>query len=132
MAATAVAANVFDPAKAASLGALARRAAAEDTALDLAGLLWLEHINIVVGDRALGDYFYFDVLGCTRDANGKDANIGQQQFHISGADAASPQAIYGSIGLAMPGLAELTQVRVAAPTFRCNRQSMRYAVRHRR
>ena len=31
------------------------------------GLLWLEHINIVVGDRQEAERFYFEGLGCYRD-----------------------------------------------------------------
>jgi hypothetical protein len=46
-------------AEATQLGALARRAAADDTSMELPGVLWLEHINIVVGDRPTAERFYF-------------------------------------------------------------------------
>eukprot|EP01050_Picozoa_sp_SAG11_P019338 SAG11_NODE_3063_length_2717_cov_1.987777_3_plen_142_part_00 len=39
----------------------------------------------VVGDRERGDFFYFEALGLTRDANGKDANIGSQQVRLAAA-----------------------------------------------
>jgi len=91
----------------ARLGALARRASTADTSLELPGIVWLEHINIVVGDRATAEHFYFAALGCSRDANGRDANIGQQQFHIGGGPDQAPQVVAGSIGLAMPGLDKL-------------------------
>ena len=90
-----------------ALGVLARRASAEDTSLELPGIVWLEHINIVIGDRATAEHFYFTALGCTLDANGRDANIGQQQFHIATSIEEAPQVIAGSVGLAMPGLDKL-------------------------
>ena len=79
---------------------------AEDDSLELPGITWLEHVNIVVGDRDLAVAFYFDTLGCTLDANGRDANVGQQQFHINTSAAGDelPQVVGGCIGLAMPNL----------------------------
>eukprot|EP01043_Picozoa_sp_COSAG02_P022142 COSAG02_NODE_1142_length_14267_cov_4.941700_7_plen_340_part_00 len=99
-----------------ALGALAQRASAEDQDLELPGVCWLEHINIVVGERALAEEFYFKALGCTLDANGRDANIGQQQFHINNGgteDGDVPQVVGGCIGLAMPALDSL-RARLAA------------------
>ena len=99
-----------------ALGALAQRASAEDEDLELPGMCWLEHINIVVGERPLAEEFYFKALGCTLDANGRDANIGQQQFHINNgglANGDAPQVVGGCIGLAMPSLDSL-RARLAA------------------
>ncbi|KAJ1453699.1 hypothetical protein M885DRAFT_523966 [Pelagophyceae sp. CCMP2097] len=78
------------------------------------GLLWLEHINIVVGDRATAERFYFeDGLGCMRDprkpggasspAGTMWANLGSQQFHLAEQGPGDPaQAVRGSVGLALP------------------------------
>jgi catechol 2,3-dioxygenase-like lactoylglutathione lyase family enzyme len=73
--------------------------------LDLTGLVWMEHVNLVVGDAALAEDFYIDVLGCSRDA-GKSfhVNLGQQQFHLA-ANGDSAQIVSGSLGLAVPDVA---------------------------
>lgn len=72
--------------------------------LDLNGILWTEHINLVVGSKELAEYFYLDFLGLTRDA-GKSfhVNLGQQQFHLAETGDAA-QRIAGSIGLTVPSL----------------------------
>jgi len=80
----------------------------QDDSLDARGIVWFEHINLVLGDRELGEMFYFDLLGCTRDTNADfHANLGQQQFHLNvgGGDNGEPQVVRGSIGLALPSLA---------------------------
>ena len=41
----------YDAATARSLGVLAQRASAEDTSLELPGVCWLAHVNIVIGAR---------------------------------------------------------------------------------
>jgi len=72
--------------------------------LDVKGILWTEHINLVVGSKELAEYFYLNFLGFTRDA-GKSfhVNLGQQQFHL--AENGEPaQRIAGSIGLVVPSL----------------------------
>ena len=84
----------------------AARRDVDDSALDLQGIVWLAHINLITGGpRSLVEKFYLEVLGCTPDA-GKSfhVNLGQQQFHLAVAkDSEAPQAIAGgSIGLAVP------------------------------
>lgn len=72
--------------------------------LDLKGILWTEHLNLIVGSKELAEYFYLSFLGFTRDA-GKSfhVNLGQQQFHL--AENGEPaQRIPGSIGLIVPSL----------------------------
>lgn len=73
------------------------------------GLIWVEHLNIVIGNRELAEQFYFEGLGLTRDPRKLGptgtmwANLGSQQFHL--AEEASddpPQTIDGSVGLAVP------------------------------
>ena len=43
--------------------------ARERLGLSHGGLVHLEHINLVVGDRKLSETFYFGGLGLTRDPN---------------------------------------------------------------
>jgi len=81
-------------------------------------LLWLEHVNLVVGERALAEKFYFEQgLGCTRDPSKPGgstqttgtmwANIGWQQFHLAEtAHDEPPQAVRGALGLVLPKAAE--------------------------
>ncbi len=47
--------------------------------LDLNGIVWLEHLNLVVGDMDLAFKFYVDFIGLSRDSNPKHVNLGQQQ-----------------------------------------------------
>ena len=50
-----------------------------DSGLDL-GIVWMEHLNLVVGDMDLAKLFYVTFLGLTiDDGNGKHFNLGQQQ-----------------------------------------------------
>ena len=71
------------------------------------GLLWLEHINIVVGDRQEAERFYFEEgLGCYRDpakpggpgtSGTMWANLGNQQFHLAQEEDDDPrQVVRGS------------------------------------
>jgi aspartate/methionine/tyrosine aminotransferase len=82
------------------------------TTVDLQGLVWLEHINLVVGpSRKQAELFYLDILGCTPDASKSfHVNLGQQQFHLAVCkDDMPPQAIAGSIGIAVPSLPALRE-----------------------
>ena len=102
-----------------SNAALALRAAREAPDSP-SGLVWLEHVNIVVGDRGDAERFYFEEgLGCSRDP-GKPggpgtkgtmwANLGAQQFHLAEeADDDPRQAVRGAIGLALPDCAAAAQ-----------------------
>lgn len=76
----------------------------ESQTLDVNGVLWAEHINLVVGSKELAEYFYIEFLGCSRD-KGKSfhVNLGQQQFHLAETDQPA-QRIAGSIGLTVPSL----------------------------
>ena len=47
--------------------------------LDMNGIVWLEHLNLVVGDMGHALKFYVDFLGLSRDSNPKHVNLGQQQ-----------------------------------------------------
>ena len=90
---------------------LARQAATKQ--VNDKGLLWLEHINIVVGDRQEAERFYFEEgLGCFRDpakpggpgtSGTMWANLGNQQFHLAQEEDDDPrQVVRGSIGLCLP------------------------------
>ena len=85
----------------------AKQNAAES--LDLSGILWLEHINLVVGSRSLAEKFYFDVLGFSKDKSSSfHCNLGQQQFHL--AENGDPsQRVTGSIGLVVPSVDRIRQ-----------------------
>ena len=82
--------------------------------LDLGGIVWLEHLNLVVGDMDTAKKFYIDFLGFTaeREHNFKSNhyNVGQQQFHLAAAtDIDTPQRITGSIGLTVPSLQRIRE-----------------------
>jgi len=95
-----------------ALAKVVSQAATEGRGETRGGLLWLEHLNIVVGDRAVAERFYFEKgLGCTRDPSRHPtkgtmwANLGSQQFHLAEEAADDPpQAIRGAVGLALPDL----------------------------
>ena len=83
----------------------------ERETLDVRGIIFTEHINLVVGSKDFATYFYLDFLGFTKDAgNSFHVNLGQQQFHLAEGDA---QRIAGSIGLVVPSLDTL-RLRIPA------------------
>lgn len=71
--------------------------------------MWLEHLNLVVGDMSLAMKFYVDFLGLSRDGNPKHFNLGQQQFHLAATENDPPQRVTGSIGLAVPSLRRIRE-----------------------
>ena len=84
-------------------------------ALDLSGMVWTEHINLVVGNKAHAEYFYVTFLGLSRDSSTQSFhfNLGQQQFHLAEAKAKAnenenggepAQRVAGSIGLVVPDI----------------------------
>jgi catechol-2,3-dioxygenase len=87
--------------------------------LDLGGIVWLEHVNLVVGDMSTATKFYIDFLGMTseREANPKSNhfNLGQQQFHLAAVEKNNveqrdwPQRVTGSIGLCVPSLSRIRE-----------------------
>ena len=101
----------------------------QSSSLDLDGLVWLEHINLVVGVGQLGkqqaQHFYIELLGCSPDKSKSfHVNLGQQQFHLKEATSSMidpssddgigkkdsetyPQTICGSIGIVVPDLQAL-------------------------
>uniref|UniRef100_A0A7S1BJJ5 Glyoxalase/fosfomycin resistance/dioxygenase domain-containing protein n=1 Tax=Corethron hystrix TaxID=216773 RepID=A0A7S1BJJ5_9STRA len=88
------------------------RKSAENT-VDLPGVVWLEHINLVVGSKAQAEAFYCDFLGFTVDSGTSfHRNLGQQQVHLA-ANSEHPQRITGSVGLVVPSL-ETLRSRVPA------------------
>eukprot|EP00584_Thalassiosira_punctigera_P003434 CAMPEP_0172529222 /NCGR_PEP_ID=MMETSP1067-20121228/3361_1 /TAXON_ID=265564 ORGANISM="Thalassiosira punctigera, Strain Tpunct2005C2" /NCGR_SAMPLE_ID=MMETSP1067 /ASSEMBLY_ACC=CAM_ASM_000444 /LENGTH=415 /DNA_ID=CAMNT_0013313241 /DNA_START=21 /DNA_END=1268 /DNA_ORIENTATION=+ len=80
----------------------------QEKSLDLGGIVWLEHLNLVVGDMALAKKFYVYFLGLSRDDNPKHFNLGQQQFHLAASDD-PPQIVTGSIGLTVPSLQRIRE-----------------------
>jgi hypothetical protein len=97
-----------------ALTAAAQEEDAADPVVDQLGILWLEHINLLVGSKDIAEYFYQDFLGFTRDPTARfHVNLGQQQFHLDeqprstgdGDDVPLPaHIICGSIGLVVPSL----------------------------
>ena len=82
------------------------------SSLDVSGILWMEHLNIIIGDKEQAEYFYLNILGFTRDA-GKSfhVNLGQQQFHLAEPkrDGEIPHIIAGTVGLVVPDLDTVRQ-----------------------
>ena len=63
----------------------------DDTFLDVPGVAWMEHLNLIVGhgseDRGKAEAFYLDVMGMTPDKSGSfHVNLGRQQFHLKNID----------------------------------------------
>jgi len=111
------------------LATLAREASAEDTSLEVRGIVWLEHVNIVTGDRRQAEVFYFQGLGLTRDpvrdvGSTMWANVGpRQQLHlVDASEGNAAQAVDGSLGLALPDLpALLRRLASVEPALRGTR-----------
>ena len=83
-----------------------------DSPLDSPGILWLEHINLQVGDSVQADSFYGDFLGCTRDPSPSwHFNLGSQQFHLQ---TGTSHVIHGSVGITVRSLDSLRGRRDAA------------------
>ena len=80
--------------------------ASSNQSLNTRGIVWLEHLNLVVGDMGTAKKFYIDLLGLSQDDNQKHVNIGQQQFHLD-ATGDLPNRVTGSVGLAVPSLSRL-------------------------
>jgi len=91
------------------LEASAADVSAAASTLDLRGILWLEHINLVVSSRPVAEKFYMDFLGFTKDKSKSfHVNLGQQQLHL--AENGDPaQVVTGSIGLAVPSLSTIRE-----------------------
>ncbi len=85
------------------LSKLVQDASITSQSLDMSGIVWLEHLNLVVGDMDVAMKFYVDFMGFSRDSNPKHVNLGQQQFHLA-ATGEPAQRITGSIGLTVPSL----------------------------
>jgi catechol 2,3-dioxygenase-like lactoylglutathione lyase family enzyme len=94
------------------LAKLVKQASAANTSLDVPGILWLEHINLQVGDRAKANAFYGEFLGFTRDPSPSwHYNLGSQQFHLQDG---TTHVIHGSIGITVRSLDALRGRRDAA------------------
>jgi len=106
--------------------------------LDVPGIAWLEHINLIVGintcmnnnsnsdctdtdtdTRTLAEKFYIDVMGMTPDKSKSfHVNLGRQQFHLAYPKKESedeiPHRIHGSIGIAFPDINTLKERLIEA------------------
>lgn len=81
----------------------------EDDSLDLHGILWLEHINMLTGRREIADKFYQTFLGLVAQPGSSwHVNIGTQQFHLGTApESGQEHVITGDVGLTVPSLEAL-------------------------
>src|ERR1043166_3727786 len=72
---------------------------------DLGNIVMLEHVNLQIPDQALGNLFYIQGLGLTRDPFMNTGlanmwiNVGKSQFHLPTGD---PWVWRGAIGLVTP------------------------------
>ena len=72
---------------------------------DLGNITGLEHVNLQIPDQALGNLFYIQGLGLTRDPYMNTGlanmwiNVGKSQFHLPTGD---PWVLRGTIGLVTP------------------------------
>ena len=79
----------------------------ENSTVDLSGILWMEHLNLIVGDLDQATAFYIDLLGFSRyPSTSFHINLGQQQFHLATPkqDDELVHTISGSIGMTVPNL----------------------------
>ena len=57
-----------------------------DDTLDTPGILWMEHLNLIVGERSCAEAFYIDFLGFAAEPGSSfHVNLGSQQFHLKDA-----------------------------------------------
>src|SRR5947208_15859286 len=85
---------------------------------DLGNITGLEHVNLQIPDQALGNLFYIQGLGLTRDPYMNTGlanmwiNVGKSQFHLP---TGAPQVLRGAIALVTPDrdalLARLNSVK---------------------
>ena len=75
----AVAPTTLGPTKLRTLVQNAAMKSQQKSTVDLSGIVWMEHLNLVVGDMDLALKFYVDFVGLSRDTNPKHVNLGQQQ-----------------------------------------------------
>lgn len=118
MAATALQTAVpVTPVRATKLRELATAAVAEDDTLDCPGIVWLEHLNLLVGPREESNAFFCGFLGCVPEPGRSwHVNLGSQQFHLGEAPRAGLEHVLtGSVCLAVPSL-DAMRTRVAAAT----------------
>ena len=81
----------------------------KDDSMDTPGVLWLEHLNLIVGDRATAEKFFINFLGFVAEP-GKSfhVNLGGQQLHLaSAATEGEEHRLTGTVGLAVPSLAAI-------------------------
>ena len=100
------------PTRAMKLRHLVQAPLLADDSLDVPGILWLEHLNIIVGPREEANTFFCDFLGCVpQPGRSWHVNLGSQQFHLG--NGGEPHVLTGSVSLALPSLQAL-RGRVAA------------------
>jgi catechol 2,3-dioxygenase-like lactoylglutathione lyase family enzyme len=72
------------------------------------GILWLEHVNLRVGERELAEAFFVDFLGFVREPGRSwHLNLGSQQVHLESAPAGLEHQLTGSVGLTVPSVDDI-------------------------
>lgn len=77
-----------------------------DDSLDVPGITWLEHLNLLTGPKPLANHFYSAFLGLvTQPGSSWHLNLGAQQLHLTTAAEGSEHVLTGEVGLVVPSLA---------------------------
>ena len=79
-----------------------------DDSLDVPGILWLEHLNLLTGPKEIANKFYLDFLGLVAEPGRSwHVNIGSQQLHLAPAAQGDEHVLTGDVGLTVPSLGAL-------------------------
>jgi catechol 2,3-dioxygenase-like lactoylglutathione lyase family enzyme len=80
-------------------------ALSSDDSLDVPGIQWLEHINLLTGRGRSANHFYCEFLGFVRQPGPSwHVNLGSQQLHLATASDGEEHKLPGFVGLAVPSL----------------------------
>jgi catechol 2,3-dioxygenase-like lactoylglutathione lyase family enzyme len=91
---------------ASKLRRLVTEALLHDDSLDVPGIIWMEHLNLLCGARAEADDFYVGLLGFHPEPGRSwHVNMGSQQLHLAEAPSKGLEhRLTGSVGLTVPSL----------------------------
>ena len=79
-----------------------------DDSLDVPGILWLEHLNLLTGPKEMANKFYVDFIGMVPEPGRSwHVNLGSQQFHLAAAAPGDELVLTGNVGLTVPSLGTL-------------------------
>ena len=76
-----------------------------DDSLDVPGILWLEHLNLLTGPKEMANQFYIDFLGFVAEPGRSwHVNMGSQQLHLAEAAPGNEHVLTGDVALSVPSL----------------------------